>query len=128
MGSVAVALGAKVIEKHFTLDQSMKGPDHKASLNPEQLIEYVSNIRNTELALGDDKKKISTVEKNVKEVARKSIITKVNLPKGIIISEDHITTKRPGTGIPAGYFSKVIGKKLNKDVKKDYLLKWDDLD
>ena len=115
----STALGAVVIEKHFTLDKEMEGPDHKASLNPEELKEMVKSIREIEIALGDGIKKISEVEAGNKIVARKSIIAKIDIKKGEIFSEDNLTIKRPGTGISPMKWNEIIGKAANKDYKKE---------
>ncbi|MFV0237891.1 MAG: N-acetylneuraminate synthase [Flavobacteriales bacterium] len=118
----AVALGAKVIEKHFTLDKNMKGPDHKASLEPNELKAMVLGIRNIENALGDGIKKPSTSEfKNI-EVARKSIVAKKEIKKGTVFSEENITVKRPGTGISPMRWYEIIGKKALKDFLPDDLI------
>ena len=95
----AVGLGAGIIEKHFTLDKEMQGPDHKASVNPEELCTMVSCIRNIEDALGDKHKCITDSEVENKYVARKSIVALKNIKKGELLTEDNLTTKRPGTGI-----------------------------
>lgn len=115
----STALGAVVIEKHFTLDKEMEGPDHKASLNPEELKEMVKAIREIEIALGDGIKKISEVEAGNKIVARKSIIAKKDIKKGEIFSEDNLTIKRPGTGISPMKWNEIIGKEANKEYKKE---------
>lgn len=128
MGSIAVSLGAKIIEKHFTLDQNFEGPDHKASLNPDQLIEYVKNIRDTELALGNPIKVISSIEKDVRKVARKSIVSKIDMTKGDVLNLDNITVKRPGSGIVASEFFEILGKTVNKDIKKNSIINWEDID
>ena len=127
LGSAAVALGIDIIEKHFTLDQNFEGPDHQASLNPKELIEYVRNIRITELALGDSDKKIQDIEKSVKLIARKSVVSKTDILKGTILTENDITIKRPGTGIQPKFFNNLIGKKINKFIKEDTIIKWDDI-
>jgi N,N'-diacetyllegionaminate synthase len=106
----------------------MVGPDHKASLEPMELKTYIENIRVAEKAMGNYMKKLSDVEKNVREIARKSVVSKVNLKKGTQLSKDNITVKRPGTGIPAKSFDQVLGKKVNKDVNADSLLTWNDIE
>ncbi len=118
----ATALGATVIEKHFTLDKKMKGPDHKASLEPDELKAMVKAIRNIDLAMGDGIKKPSPSEnKNIK-IARKSIVAKTAIQKGDIFSENNITTKRPGTGVSPMRWNEVIGKKAIKDFSEDDLI------
>lgn len=118
----AVALGAKCIEKHFTLDRNMEGPDHKASLEPEQLKEMVKAIRNIEIALGSKIKKPSQSEiKNIK-IARKSIVAKKKIKKGDVFDEQNLTIKRPGTGICPTKWNKIIGTKSSKDYNEDELI------
>jgi N,N'-diacetyllegionaminate synthase len=122
----AVALGATVIEKHFTLDKTMEGPDHRASLEPGQLKAMVVAIRNIEKALGDGIKKPSASESKNIEIARKSVHLMKDLRKGHIITEDDLIMKRPGNGIASVFIEKIIGKKLNADFEEDYKLKWED--
>lgn len=121
--AAAVAVGAEIIEKHFTLDRSMKGPDHKASLEPEQLQEMVSNVRIIEKALGDGVKRPTKSEEPNKPIARKSIVAKEKIYKGEILTEDNLTVKRPGTGINPMKWEDVIGKVATKDFEKDELIK-----
>ena len=111
----AVALGACVIEKHFTLDKSMKGPDHKASLNPDELKEMVKAIRNIEIALGDGEKRISKSEYKNITIARKSIVASTNIKKGEVFLENNITTKRPGDGISPMKWDNIIGTTAIRD-------------
>jgi len=118
----AVALGATVIEKHFTLDKNLPGPDHKASLEPNELKAMIKAIRNIEKALGNGIKKPSKSERKNIEIARKSIVAKRDIKKGEVFSEENITTKRPGTGISPMRWEEVIGKKAPKDFKKDELI------
>lgn len=118
----AVALGASIIEKHFTLDNNMIGPDHKASLNPEELKEMVCAIRNTEVALGKKDKVVSQSEKKNKIAARKSIVANCNIVKGELLTEENIAAKRPGGGISPMEWENVIGNKANKDYKKDEMI------
>ncbi|MCK9337535.1 MAG: N-acetylneuraminate synthase [Arcobacteraceae bacterium] len=118
----AVALGACVIEKHFTLDCGMHGPDHRASLNPQGLKDMVSAIRNIELALGDGIKKASQSEAKNKAIARKSVVAKTAIKAGEIFTEENITVKRPGTGICAMKWDEVIGQKASKDYLEDELI------
>jgi len=121
----AVALGACVIEKHFTLNRNLPGPDHKASLEPNELKEMVKTIKDVERALGDDIKRPTKEERKIKKVARKSIVAKVNIPKGTIITKWMLAIKRPGTGLMPKYINKVIGKKARSDIKKDEIFSWD---
>ena len=123
----AVAKGAKVIEKHFTLDKNMEGPDHKASLSPNEIINWVKETRNLEKALGSYEKVPSKNEISIAKVARKSVVSVKNMKKGTYIKKEDITTKRPGTGIPASEFYEIIGKKIKRDINKDTLIKWEDL-
>jgi len=118
----AVAMGATVIEKHFTLDRSMYGPDHKASIEPEDLKEMVKAIRNIEIALGDGKKICSPLERKNIIVARKSIVAKRNISKGEILTEENITTKRPGNGISAMKWFDVLGTVAVRDFGEDELI------
>lgn len=115
----AVAMGAMVIEKHFTLDNSMEGPDHRASLEPEELKKMVKAIRNIEVALGSYEKKCRDEEKNTKIVARKSIVASKEIRKGEIITEDSITCKRPETGLKPIYIDEIIGRKVTEDILLD---------
>lgn len=118
----ATALGATVIEKHFTLDKNMEGPDHKASLEPKELKEMVKAIRNIELAMGDGSKKVTPSEERNKQIARKSIVAKTNIVRGQIFSEQNITTKRAGVGISPMKWNEVIGQIATKDYKEDELI------
>lgn len=118
----AVALGATVIEKHFTLDKNIEGPDHKASLDPQELIDMVTSIRNIELALGDGIKTPSKSEIPNKEVARKSIVAKRNIVKGEIFIEENITVKRPGNGISPMKWFEVLGRSAEHDYFEDELI------
>jgi N,N'-diacetyllegionaminate synthase len=118
----AVALGASVIEKHFTLDKNMEGPDHKASLEPHELKAMIDAIRNIEKSLGDGIKKPSKSELKNKDIARKSIVAKREIKKGEIFTEDNITVKRPGNGISPMRWYEVLGKVVLKDYKEDELI------
>ena len=118
----AVALGAKVIEKHFTLDRKLPGPDHKASLEPEELKQMISFIRNIEILLGDGEKKLMPSEVGNVNIARKSIVASKTVIKGEIFSENNITTKRPGNGISPMKWDSVIGSKAIRDFELDELI------
>jgi N,N'-diacetyllegionaminate synthase len=118
----AVALGATVIEKHFTLDRTMEGPDHAASLEPKDLASMVEAIRNIEKSLGDGQKRRTASEQKNCEVARKSIVAKKDIKKGEIFSVDNITVKRPGTGISPMRWYEVIGKAAEKNYMADELI------
>ena len=115
----AVALGATVIEKHFTLDRNLPGPDHKASLEPYELKAMVNAIRNIEVALGDGIKQPSLSELKNKPVARKSIVARREINAGELFSEDNLAAKRPGTGISPMFWDEVIGRKALRDFKED---------
>jgi N,N'-diacetyllegionaminate synthase len=118
----AVALGAKVIEKHFTLDKTMEGPDHKASLEPYELKAMVNAIRNIEQAMGNGIKVPSPSEAKNKPIARKSIVANTDISKGEIFNESNLTIKRPGTGISPMKWDEMIGSKATKDYKSDDLI------
>tara|TARA_B100000900_G_scaffold365186_1_gene340281 strand:+ start:1163 stop:2161 length:999 start_codon:yes stop_codon:yes gene_type:complete len=118
----AVALGASVIEKHFTLDRNLKGPDHAASLEPNELKNMVDAIRGIEKALGDGIKKPSLSEKKNIPIARKSIVASQPIKKGDLFSEDNLTVKRPGTGISPMKWDAVLGKNASCNYKKDDLI------
>lgn len=124
----AVALGAQVIEKHFTLSRGMRGPDHKASLEPDELREMVRTVRNVEKALGNSSKIIFPSEEKNRLVARKSISALMNIKKGDIFSEKNITTKRPGSGLDPRQWDRVIGRIAARDIPLDELIVWSDVD
>lgn len=124
----AVALGAQIIEKHFTLDKTLEGPDHKASLEPNELKSMVSAIRNLEQAFGTGIKEPSASEIPNLLVARKSIHLKNELPKGHILKENDLILKRPGDGISGTNIELVIGKKINSDLEKDHKLSFNNLE
>ena len=118
----AVALGAVVIEKHFTLDRNMDGPDHKASLEPDELKAMVESIRNIEAALGDGIKQPAESEKKNMAIARKSIISKKRIKAGELFTEENLTVKRPGDGISPMRWYEVIGKVAIRDFEEDELI------
>ena len=118
----AVALGAKVLEKHFTLDRSMPGPDHKTSLEPYELRKMVEAIRNIEKALGNGIKQPSPSELKNRRVARKSIVAACDIKKGEIFSENNITVKRPASGINPMKWDNIIGKSAKKNFVRDELI------
>ena len=118
----AVAMGATVIEKHFTLDKNMEGPDHKASLNPAELQQMVVAIRNIEQAIGNGLKEPSSSEMANKAVARKSIVASRSIKQGELFSEDNLTTKRPGTGISPMRWYEVVGKVAPRDFSEDEII------
>jgi N-acetylneuraminate synthase len=124
----AVALGAICIEKHFTLDRTMDGPDHKASLEPLELKAMVKGIRNIEQAIGVKNKQISNSELKNKVIARKSIHLAMDLSKGSEIKNSDLIMKRPGDGISPMRIDEVVGKKLRRDLCEDTKLSWEDLE
>ena len=121
--SIAVTLGCKVVEKHFTLSKQLKGPDHRASLEPEELIKMISLIRDTETMLGSNDKIITKSEQKTKLLVRKSLVANKDIKKGEIFSKKNITTKRPGNGISPFKINKFLGKKSPRNFKKDQFIK-----
>lgn len=115
----AVAMGAEVIEKHFTLDRNMEGPDHKASLEPSELTDMVQKIRNIECALGDGVKRPNASEQQISKVVLKSIVAKENIHKGDIMTADMLAVKRTSSGIPAKHWDVVCGTKATMDFNID---------
>ncbi len=115
----ALVSGACVIEKHFTLDKKLPGPDHRASLEPEELRQMVQAIRDIEKALGDGVKKPTPEEKENRKVARRSIVAKVDISRGTVIKEDMLDVKRPGTGIEPKYMDSILGKRAKEGFRKD---------
>lgn len=124
----AAALGAKVIEKHFTLDRAMEGPDHRASLEPEGFSAMVKAIRNIETALGDGKKKRTASEVDNIKIVRKSIVAAKRIKAGETLTEGNITAKRPGTGISPMEWHEVLGKKAARDYMPDELIQREQTD
>ncbi len=124
MPIAAVARGSCVIEKHFTLDKNLEGPDHKASLEPADFKKMVLAIRNVEKGMGNGIKEVTNEEKEMKKVARKSIIAKVRIPKETVITGEMLVIKRPGTGIEPKYLKSLIGKTTTSEIKKDDILRW----
>lgn len=118
----AVALGAVVIEKHFTLDRTLPGPDHKASLEPKELKSMIEGIRKIEEALGNGIKRLMPSEISNRDVARKSIVARVPISAGQVLSEENLTTKRPGMGISPMEWNNLLGKKVNRDYSVDELI------
>ena len=115
----AVALGASVIEKHFTLDRTLPGPDHKASLNPNELRTLVYAIRSMDIALGSNTKTPTPSEAANRLVARKSIVASCDIQKGDVFSANNVTTKRPGTGLSPMNWDRVIGSKATRSYSPD---------
>ena len=118
----AVVLGASVVEKHFTTDKKLPGPDHKISLEPEELEQMIKNIRIIEKTLGTSEKQPTSSEKKIMKLARKSIVAHQDIPKGTVITENMITIKRPGIGLEPRYWDYIIGKTTNQDIHKDELI------
>ncbi|OGQ05111.1 MAG: N-acetylneuraminate synthase [Deltaproteobacteria bacterium RIFCSPLOWO2_01_44_7] len=121
----AAALGAKVIEKHLTIDKNLSGPDHASSLNPAEMKSLAEGLAQVAMALGNGVKKPAPCEINTKTVVRKSIVVNKDLKKGDIISALDLACKRPGNGIAPKYLDKIVGLKVKKTIKKDTLLTWD---
>jgi len=124
---MAATLGACVIEKHFTLNKNLPGPDHKASLNPEELKEMVKKIREVEIILGKKEKKPTTSERKIMKLVRKSIVAKRDIQKGMKITKNMLTIKRPGTGIEPKFFKKVVGKIARRYIKKEEFISFKNL-
>ncbi len=124
----AVTLGAKVIEKHFTLDRNMDGPDHKASLEPDELKMMVKSIRNIEKAMGDGVKRCSKNEENTRNVARKSIVAARDISKDKVITINDISFKRPEFGLKPKYANLIIGKKARRNIKEDEFITFSDIE
>jgi N-acetylneuraminate synthase/N,N'-diacetyllegionaminate synthase len=129
---MAAKLGAVILEKHFTLDKNMPGPDHRASMEPEELKEMITKLRNKdypeldELDLGSYEKKPTATEIEIEKVARKSLVAGQDIIKGTSITEEMIDIKRPGTGMKPKELYNILGKKAEKDIKKNTLLKPED--
>lgn len=123
----AVALGATIIEKHFTLDRDLPGPDHRASLEPGELAEMIAQLRRVESALGDGIKRPMPSEMNTRAVARKSLVAVHPLPSGHVITLEDLAIKRPGEGISPARLRELPGRKLARGVQEDEALKWEDL-
>ena len=121
----AVAMGACVIEKHFTLDKGMDGPDHLASADPEEFSKMVTEIRNIENALGDGEKKPTLEERDISRVVLKRIVAKKNINKGDIIDREMICTKRSIDGLPARYWDMVVGSVARCDYNIDEGINWE---
>ena len=123
----AVALGANVIEKHFTIDRTWPGPDQEASLEPHEMAEVVKGIRAIEKGLGNVKR-VTSEEREVQNMARESLISLQDIPAGATITEDMIWVKRPGTGIPAREYWNVVSRKAAKGIEANTLISWDDIE
>ena len=123
---LAVALGTGIIEKHFTLDKNLPGPDHKLSLTPGEFQKFVLKIRSAEKALGNGRKTITAGEKAVRSAAGKSLVARFDIKKGAAFSEELLALKRPGTGIPPQYLPLVAKARAARFIPKDSLLQWGD--
>lgn len=118
----AVALGACVVEKHFTLDRNLPGPDHKASIEPYELMALVEGIRKVEASLGDGVKAAAKSERDTAMVARKSLVAAVDIPKGTLLTAQMIVIRRPGNGLAPGMLNVVVGKKTKREIREGSLL------
>lgn len=123
----AAALGAAVIEKHFTLDRTMEGPDHRASIEPNELRQMVNSIRNIELAMGDGIKRPVANEEPIRNVARKCLVAARTINAGAVISAGDIAVKRPGTGIPPEFKADIIGMKAIRKIEPDSIIKREEI-
>jgi len=123
----AVAMGASIIEKHYTLDTQMPGPDHLCSLNPDELVQMIKSIRELELAMGSNVKAPSKSEMETRLIVRKSLVLAKKMEAGSLITEEDVIIKRPGTGISPNDLPKVIGRQLKKNKQDNEILTWDDL-
>lgn len=123
----ATTLGACCIEKHITLDREMKGPDHKASMPPEEFREYVQHIRNTEKLLGDGCKKPTPGERNIMQQVRRSILAACDLKAGTVLTPEMLCFKRPGNGIKPEFADILIGRRIKRDILKEEVISWDDI-
>ena len=121
----AVAMAASVLEKHFTLDRTLPGPDHRASLEPGELKAMVQAIRDVEFAVGAGVKRPNKDEEKIKKIARRSIVARNEIKRGATLKESDIAIRRPGTGIEPKYASKIIGRRVNKTIKKDIIISWE---
>jgi N-acetylneuraminate synthase/N,N'-diacetyllegionaminate synthase len=122
---MATTLGAAIIEKHFTIDRNLPGPDHRASLEPEELKNMVTEIKNVEKAMGSREKKPTDSEKEIMPLVRKSIVANKDIKEGTTISEDMVIVKRPGTGLKPANLDKIIGKKTKRFIAKDEIFQLD---
>jgi N,N'-diacetyllegionaminate synthase len=124
----AVGMGAKLIEKHFTLNRYIAGPDAAVSLNPEEMGQMIAGIRIIDEAKGSGIKSVQAAEQEVREWAHHSVVSLSDIAAGTVLSTEHIGVKRPGTGIPAAKLEKLFGCKTLKPISKDTILSWTDVD
>ncbi|MCG8449787.1 MAG: N-acetylneuraminate synthase [Pirellulales bacterium] len=127
VGIASVALGACILEKHFTLDRTLPGPDHCASLEPSELRQLVQGVRTVEAALGDGKKQPAACELNTADAARKSLVAATSIPAGTPLTEDLIAIKRPGTGLPPILKPQLLNRRTTVDLPRGHLLTWEDV-
>jgi N-acetylneuraminate synthase/N,N'-diacetyllegionaminate synthase len=120
----AAALGATVIEKHFTTDRKLPGPDHRASLEPGELAAMVRGIRDAEKALGDGHRRLTPGEISTRPIARRSLVAAEDLPPGTVVEARHLTARRPGTGISPMEIDRLVGRRLKTAVRKDSMITW----
>jgi len=128
MPIAAIALGACVIEKHFTLDKNLPGPDHRASLEPDELKQMVGAIRDTEKAMGNGVKRPTVAEEENKKAARRSIVARVDIPEGSTITEEMLAVKRPGIGIESKYIERVVGATAKASFGENDIITWDKIE
>ena len=127
-GPWAVVLGACIIEKHFTLDRNMPGPDHRASLTPDEFAELVHTVRQVELSLGNGVKRPVTSELKNKPLMQKSLVARCDISAGQIITSDHLTCKRPAFGLSPSWFDRILGKRALVDIAKDGMITLSNVD
>jgi N,N'-diacetyllegionaminate synthase len=128
MALVAVALGAAVIEKHFTLDRGLPGPDHRASLEPDALKRLADGMQRVQIALGDGRKLPTASERNTAEVARKSLVAACDIPAGTVLKAELVAVRRPGTGLPPAMHDQLIGRITVKALAAGQLFSWEDME
>lgn len=126
-GGLAVAAGAALLEKHFTLDKGLEGPDHAMSLTPGELKEYGARARQAAAALGDGQKQVTPEEEPIRAIARTSVVAACFILKGMKLTREMLTAKRPGTGIPGDRLAEVAGRVALRDIRQDEILRLDDL-
>ncbi|MCD4672273.1 MAG: N-acetylneuraminate synthase [Anaerolineaceae bacterium] len=127
MPLVAVALGAAVIEKHFTLDRSLPGPDHCASLESDELQRLAQGMRRVQAALGDGRKLPTPSERNTADVARKSLVAACDIPAGTVLTAEFVAVRRPGTGLPPALRQELIGRRIKQEIAAGQLFTWEDM-
>jgi len=125
---LSIAFGSQVIEKHFTLDKKLDGPDHKASSSPQEFSDLVKAIRRSEKMMGTDKKQVQPEEEEMRKISRKSITLVRSLVAGDVIKDSDITLKRPGTGLMPNQINKLIGRSVKRNLDKDYQIQYQDLE